>query len=278
MRRAIASLRGQRHAPLDIIIALNGNRYDPAMVSELESAPDVTIVRCGEANLPRAIELGREAVGREFFCFLDDDDEYLEGALTARLHPALIDGSVDLVVTNGYRHRHHDELLLTNGHAVNDRPLESLFEQNWLASCGFLMRTGAVPVELFRGLPKYLEWTARAFRLVLAGKRFIYVDKPTFRYYFTPGSMWNRPEASVAGMEFVEGLLADPRVPDRLRPALRKKLSNNLHSIAAYYHNVGDTRMAWKYHLKSLGSIEGLRFIPYTRKLIALGLKPSREP
>ena len=142
-----------------------------------------------EGSLPAALRHGRSLVDTPFFGFLDDDDEYLPDAIAIRLAAFASDAAIDAVATNGFtniggvdrvRHEHPD--------AAATDPLRALLRENWLASCGGLFRTDRVTVDFFDGVTRHYEWTVLGFKLA-ASRRVLYVDKPTFRVYDSPGSL-----------------------------------------------------------------------------------------
>ena len=51
------------------------------MVEQLRQRANIRIMRLPDGNASLALLAGLRAVGGELFCFLDDDDEFLSGAL-----------------------------------------------------------------------------------------------------------------------------------------------------------------------------------------------------
>src|SRR4051794_1682803 len=77
LQRAISSIRASSLAPIQIIVVVNGGRFDFSVRDWLQTQPDVHIEWVLSASAPGAILRGRECVRTEFFSTLDDDDEYL---------------------------------------------------------------------------------------------------------------------------------------------------------------------------------------------------------
>ena len=108
LRRAILSVVDQIPENGLILIVANGDRIDESVVRMAEGFPRTRVERLEEASVAKAQQLGRHLVTTEFFCFLDDDDEYLPGAFSMRLDELRADPSVDVVVTNGFERIDND--------------------------------------------------------------------------------------------------------------------------------------------------------------------------
>ena len=266
--RAIDSLLKQEGVSVKVVVVVNGDRYDPALVEELRQLRDLHVYSQQEANLPVALRRGRELVDTEFFCFLDDDDVYLPGALQKRLAPLLDDPALDAVVSNGYRTSKGTEELACPDLAAAERdPAGSLTSFNWLASCAGLYRTSSIPPELFDPQARYLEWTYLAYRLALT-KRIAFIDEPTYRIHESSDSVSKSEAYRRAGPEVLKKILSFQMDAD-VRRALQRKYVNILHSLSDYYRERGWYRLAWTYHIRSLAHPMGFfRYLAYTRKLL----------
>lgn len=187
LKRAIASALSQENTDAEVIVVVNGTRFDPVCYEELRNMPGLTVAYQKEGSLPLAQQFGRVQVTAPFFSFLDDDDEYLPGALKHRLRPLLADKTVDFVASNGYRVLgDRDHIALTNIDAIRRDPLLALSVENWLVSCGSLFRSCSVSAEYFDGKTAYFEWTLLAYKLASTLKM-AFVDVPTFRIHDSPG-------------------------------------------------------------------------------------------
>jgi hypothetical protein len=174
------------------------------------------------------------------------------------------DGTVDIVVTNGYS---GDRLHLTRTARIESSPLAAMLEENWLASCGALFRRSTCGDEFFADLPKYMEWTLLAFRLLSAGKRVKFVATPTYRINDTPQSASKSREYRVATAGVIERMLALP-LPADIRRRLRHRLLAARHDLSVMNLEEGHRAAAWKLHLQSLAGLGGLRYLTYTRRLV----------
>jgi len=86
-----------------VLVIVNGDRVDSRVFEGLKTMQGVVIHRLSEGNFPLALRYGRSVVTAEYFSFLDDDDEYLPGALKVRVTPLINEPQIDFVATNGYR-------------------------------------------------------------------------------------------------------------------------------------------------------------------------------
>jgi hypothetical protein len=255
LMRAIGSLAGQAGVSYRVLLAVNGKEFDPDLLAELAAAPSVDVLRIEEASLPNALRHAREAVGTEFFGFLDDDDEYLPGALETRLAPLRADPSLDAVVTNGYIDRGAgQELWQPDSAAVRRDPLGSLLAgNNWLASCGALFRSRSVAPDCFHEWILYREWTVLAFRMVTRDLSVCFLPDITFRVNDSPGSLSKSRAAHVAMASalVVHRMLSFP-LPEDLRDGVYRRLADELHDAAAGYLQMGDLPAARRCHISSL--------------------------
>ncbi len=190
LQRAIASIRqdDQDLENLTISVVVNGKKADKNILRWLNSQKlDILIIP--EASLPLAFLKGISAVRTPYFGFLDDDDEYITGALDIRISAMEIHPDWDAVVTNGYKcHNGTDTLALTRLRWVTENPLLELFRENWIGSCTSLFRTQSFPEKFFEKIPHYLEWSYIGFKLAFEKKTIGVIDEPTFRINDTPGS------------------------------------------------------------------------------------------
>jgi glycosyltransferase involved in cell wall biosynthesis len=267
LKRAILSVTTQENANADVIVVVNGDRFDPMCYDELCAMKNLTVVYQSEGSLPRALRLGRSLVTASTFAFLDDDDEYLPGALLHRLKPLLAVRTLDFVASNGYRYiGSHDRPLLANVDAVRHDPIRALLSENWLASCGGLFRTSSVLLEHFDGETRYLEWTYLAYKLA-STLQMTFVDVPTFRIYDSPGSL-SKSTAYQEAEAAVLAKIARLELPTDVKRSIRAKIGRRFHDLANHSLMRGDYAAAWRYHLTSLRYPKGWEYLLYSRKLL----------
>lgn len=266
--RAIASVLGQRGIAALPLVVVNGARFDPDDVAALAADPRLRVERIAGAGVSAARLAGRRAVETEFFAFLDDDDEFLPDSLARSVARLRADPSVDVVVTNGLRDVGGVRTVCFDGFAAHTGdPARDLVRENWLASCGGVYRTAAVGADSFDGLPDYFEMTLLAFRLALA-RRIVRIDEPGFVIHEDAAERASRSVRyhlnEQAILREMEALAPDAA----LKRALRKKRSAALHHCATVCLEAGRRREAWTYHLRSILTGGGWRYIPSTRHLV----------
>lgn len=266
---AIRSLQMQNEVAVNVHVVVNGNRFDLKCLDMLKAMTGVHTYYQAEGNLALALCLGRSLVRSEFFCFLDDDDEYLPGAMRTRLEPMLQDASVDFVASNGLRRIGDVDTLIydpASCERAHHTPLKALSTNNWLASCGGMFRTRTVEPHYFEANIKYFEWTVLAYRLA-NDLRSAFVNHTTFRVNDTSHSMSKTSSKHEAELKALRSVLT-LNLPDDVRYSVREKFGRAAHNEAEQARMSGDRRSAWRHHLASLVSPRGWRYLAYTRKLI----------
>jgi glycosyltransferase involved in cell wall biosynthesis len=264
LRRAIRSVRCCGELVSAILVIVNGRQVHEPLYRELSADSTLRIERLPRGSLAAACLHGVNLVQSPFFAFLDDDDEYLPGGLIHRCK--LIEGACDFVTTNGFRGTSSDVVFQPGGFDGSS-PLASFARANWLTSCGGLYRTETVRGVFFERLPKYVEWTALSFRLLLAGMRFGYSEEPTFRIHDTPGSASKSRGALYAAVDLLGELIDCPVAPS-VRSRLKSRRSAAYHDLSDYHLQTGSMAGAWMYHMMSLRYLHGRRYLSYTHRLL----------
>jgi len=266
--RAIESVVSQRAARGVPLVVVNGRVGAPDLLEHVRRRSDIRLVILEEANLPRALQAGRQHVETPYFGVLDDDDELLPDALQIRLGALEAAAAADVVVTNGYlAGRGRAELNIPDFAEVQADPLRRLLRQHWLPPCAGLFRTAAVTPALFDGIPRYREWTYLALRMAL-GLRICFTAQPTFVYRTdTPGSLSKSRPYCLAGPSAI-GRMLELDLPADVRAVLRIRLAGDLHSAAVCELDDGHYGAAWVWHLKSLVQPSGWRYLPFARNLL----------
>ena len=271
LRRAIASLHASSKESLVIVLVLNGQRADPGLVSEMRARPDIRVEQISHASAPLAQLHGRRCVQTDFFCFLDDDDEYLPGAIDVRLAALDRRPPCDLVITNGFRRTNdgREVLVFDKLHEAQVDPLGTLAFQNWMSSCGGLFRTSSIPASFFENHLNYIEWTWFAFKLALANKSLHVIEEPTFRIHETVGSLSRSEPYMFAQIELYERMLASiPNQRADMYRSIMEKMCHAWHGISLHHLQQGHRLKAWSAHIRSLRHPIGWRYASYTRHLL----------
>lgn len=267
--RAIESVLSQQGLGAMPIVIVNGPTRDAELTGELTRRRDLRLTILPDADLPAALKVGREHVDTPWFAVLDDDDELLPGALATRVGGLRDRPEYDVVVTNGFlRGREGDELNVADFSTFATDPLRALMRQNWLVPCSGLFRSDAVGLPIFDGIPQFLEWTYLAIRIATSCK-ILFLNRPTFVYYTdTPLSRSSSLDYVLGQPAAIQQLLA-LELPSDLRAWIEMRLGIACHTAADRYREERNTRAAWHWHLRSLRSRGGWRYIPFTRRLVA---------
>jgi glycosyltransferase involved in cell wall biosynthesis len=267
LRRAIASVLAQEGVDLEVIVVVNGPDHDRDLLAKLRADPRLRVEFRAEASLPAAHRHGRRLVSKPYFSFIDDDDEFLPGALRTRATTMMEDDSIDVVATNGVWGGDAGGSHIPHAAGVEDDALGALLRSNWLGSCGALFRTATVTEDFFDGRTRHYEWTMIAFRIALAGLRVRFLDVPTYRMNETENSLSRSDEYFMAAPGFLESLLEHPLQP-RHRGQIHRKRLAALHYLAEYCCVRGNLGMAWRFHLRSMRGRYGLKYAVFTRRLV----------
>lgn len=273
--RAIESAGPRSGAATRVIVVVNSQRFSPGLVERLRAAPGVECVRVEQGSMPLALLTGRRMVQSEFFAFLDDDDEFLEGGLGLRRDALRADPAAAFVITAGWLQTPAGQQPQgrLGAAAIEADPLGSLLVENWVAtSASGLYRASAVGAEDFAQMPSYLEWTYLGFRLA-SRLPFRFLDTPTYRRHDLPGTV-SKSRAYHAGMiPALDAVLRLP-LPRPVRRALRGKLGAAHHGLSVLALGEGARGEAWRHHLASLVRPGGLRYLSYTRRLLGPAPRP----
>jgi glycosyltransferase involved in cell wall biosynthesis len=285
--RAIDSVTRGSNLPCRVLVVVNGWDFDSGLMAELRHNPCTRVVQIEEDpaersvtreqvlyGLPAAIHFGRTLVETEFFAFLDDDDEYLPGALETRLAPLLSDSSIDVVVTNGYRRcDESDRPWQYDCETVRHDPLRAMLAANWLASCGGLFRSRSVPPALFTDGIRHCEWTLLAFRLLIHGLSIRFLSDMTFRVYDTAQSSSKRLNRGTAeaSLLMTHRMLSFSLPPD-VQLTLLRRLPEELYSTSYVFREMGDLDAARAHGMRSIKARPRPRALLYFRHFLFKGL------
>jgi len=251
---------------LRILVVINGQKFSERIIDKLKQQKiEHLFIEIG--SLPLAILEGVKQVDTDLYCFLDDDDEYLPHALDLRLTKINKDKAA-LVVSNGYRRiNKQDNLIMNNINQVENSPMDSLFKENWLASCGGLYRTTDIGQHYFEKPQPYLEWTWLAYQIALANKKVSVIDTPTFIVNDTPGSLSKSEDYILAHISLFKRMLQ--KKPEKIiKKIIKKRLTDTWHTTSDYYLKNNKWRKALKYHFKSISSIYGTKYLTFSRKFL----------
>lgn len=267
--RAIESIVNQSEVVVEVIIVLNGDQYDHKLVANLTEDDRVRLIRLEEANVSTARFVGVCNVTGDYFCFIDDDDEFLPDAFKLRL--ALFSSQdADIVVTNGYIYTEGNDIPVVKPGAAKEisaNPVDSFLRRNWFGSAAAFFKTKSFDPEIFNFSFKYFEWTYLFFLLISKGNRFYFDETATYRKYEdNPSSVSKSIEYSMAYPAFLRTLNGLP-LADDFKRIVQCKYITALNMQSNLEMRQGFLWRAWKSHLKCLLN-GGWQYISYTRHLL----------
>jgi glycosyltransferase involved in cell wall biosynthesis len=271
--RALTSIRDQ-NINCRIVAVVNGPKRDGDVVAALKQAADIDVLDLEDGNLVKALTAGVAAVQTEYFSVLDDDDVFTTGACRKRYEYMVEHPEADVLATSGTKQFSDGRTERIPARFDSNDPLASLFDCNWLPSCGGMYRRARIGADFFASMPRYLEWTYLAFRL--ARERRVHFwnrdAEPHFTIFETTGS-------ESLGLNYVLALprniaqMHDSTLPPHIQRLLADKIARAFHDAAARCVSAGRTKDAWRFHLESVSRRSGIRYLPYTRHLLAATLQ-----
>jgi glycosyltransferase involved in cell wall biosynthesis len=267
--RAIGSIRTQAGIRTEIIVVVNGQRFDAALLDALRADSGLRVCYVSAGNVSGAQRFGREQVRGEYFGFLDDDDEYLPGALRTRADILTANPTVDVVVSDGWIIRKGERrLLIKDPAAVRESPFLATLDGNWLGSLSAMFRASTIHIDFFDGKTRQFEWTWLTYQLIAAGMEIQVIDTPGFVIHDSPvsASKERSVERSAIHMELLEKIMG--MAPPGLAWRVREKIRDSYHEQSVTCLEQGEYARAWLCHMRSLAQPGGLKYMPYTRHLV----------
>jgi glycosyltransferase involved in cell wall biosynthesis len=272
LRRAIESVLAQEGVDVIPLVIVNGLDSHPPLLSELCANRRLRIVTLEEADLPNALRVGRDMVDTAWFTELDDDDLLLPGALSDRIRVLEEGPELDGVVTNGLRRSvAGDALHINDMLSVQQNPLRSLFQYNWLLPGAWLCRTDSVGPQLFEGMPRFLECTYLAIRLA-TGYRIKFLDLPTVVWHEDTPFSESKSTRCMLGQAAALRRILQLDLPLDVQVGFRARVLASCHHNARIYLEQGNLKMAWCWHFQSLQGRNGWRYLFFSYRLLCQSL------
>lgn len=268
LRRAVTSIIRQQGVACRASVIVNGDVYDSVLLAELAAWPGVEIHQAPGRGVSFARHYGRGLVTTDYFSFLDDDDEFLPGAMALRTDYMRRHPEIDLLVTNGYHVNSGQQMMAIDRFDDHlDDHARALMVANWMHNCAGLFRTATVPPVLFTDLPDHLELTFLALRLSMSC-RILRVNVPTYIIHEGAADQVSHSLDYVrAAPRVFARMLAEVARPE-IREQLRARLRDALHLAANSELALGNRRAAFGYHLRSLRHPGGTRYLSFLRHLL----------
>jgi len=260
-----------------ITVVANGPKRDPDVLAALRQFDDIELLTLEEGNLVKALAAGVAAVRTAYFSVLDDDDILMAGACGRRFQYMEAHPEADALITPGQKQYADERTEWMPARFNANDPLASLFDYNWLTPCGGIYRRSRVGPEYFASMPRYLEWTYVAFRLVRERRvHFCMNDsEPHFTMFETSGSESQKVEYFTTMPDNLRRM-QDPSLSGNIRRLLADKVARALHEAATRCLAGGRIGDAWRFHVRCLRLRRGIRFLPFTRHLLVGTFRSAR--
>jgi hypothetical protein len=215
--------------------------------------------------------MGAELADSEFLAFLDDDDEFLPDTFAAKLAYFREHPEVDVLVTDGLKVDGSivEPIFPPAGQLPADT-VDALMSLAW-GACSLTLRARAIDLSVLDPQFRYFEWTLTV--LLLARKHSIgFLQASTYRYYAdTPDSLSKHLEFASAtpGLwsRVLEAYTGTPYVAK-----IRRRYLLECDYVARQFAERGMFADAWSYHVRSLASPDGVRYLRFTPRLLAYPL------
>lgn len=268
IKRCIDSIRASSVDPVQILMVVNGARYDEAVCRWVKAQPDIQFEYVDMPSAPNAVLCGRRLVQTPYFTTLDDDDEFVALATDVKLQVLENDCEADLVVTNT-THIRGDQVATWYSRLseVPADPLTSMFFQTWLNSGNALYRTSSIGVEYFEDWKPFAEWTWLAYKLAIAGKKVSVIDTGLNIINVTSGSLSQSTAYEKSYLTLFESMLnAGP--PPHVATMIKWKISAYWHDRAERLLREQRRTRALMCHLRSLLQPGGLKYVSFSRHFL----------
>ncbi|MGE3074355.1 MAG: glycosyltransferase family 2 protein [Dehalococcoidia bacterium] len=160
LRESIPSVLAQDYQPIEIIVADDGSTDDSADVAE--SYPEVECLRLPKGGVSRARNLAVERSSGEWLAFLDADDIWLPGKLSAQVALASEQCEADLILCHQVC-RFEGEVPAWFRGKTDGSEVTAYEPSAWLLRRATFEHVG--PFDEARDLGEDTEWLSRAWDL-----------------------------------------------------------------------------------------------------------------
>lgn len=268
--RALDSIQSQCAVSARPIVVVNGDRYDPQTLSELQQRPGILLQRLPQASTAGALVEGRRLVTAPYFAYLDDDDILIPDSLLEPMEWLDDHADCDVLISNGYfvKNGELSEFIHISDHIRIGQPALSLLDDGWLAPGTSIFRTRSIPQDMLDPHWDHMEWTNLAFEICAAKKRLHFMNVATALYYDTPRSLSKRTAHQEAALALMRSIRSDHRMSREVRRKADKMYHGLLHLLAAEYRRKANLRQAWRYHLASMRPPYTFDYLLFSRKLL----------
>lgn len=275
LSRAVNSVLSQRGVDLEVVVVCNGPRVAREISGSLKVSERLRWIYLDEGNVSKARYAGLVQSRGEFFCFLDDDDELLEGSLECRVEIFEAHPDVDVVVTNGMFVFSDSERLVVphkDRESIHQDGLMALTVSNWIGSAAPMFRGDAIWKEVFNIDLKYFEWTYIFFDIYSRHRNILFQDIQTYlKNESNDASVSHSVSYLLAESDVLSQILGLP-LPDYVKHELNRKLCRSLNVKSGILMDKQQLSSAWAVHFECLMK-GGYQYLSYTRHLLRSSLR-----
>lgn len=276
--RAIASIKSQLDVVVDILVVVNGNKYDDELLKIIIGIQGVTVLLLEAAGIAGARYYGRKNVLTPYFSFLDDDDELYPYSIREQLLTFnSSDSNTGLVIADAYSVYNNCNFgWVATPEEIEQDPLSALLKSNWLIIQSALFKSSQVPVRLFDIKTRSNECTVLAFALSLANVKVRVNDKALSIIHDSAVSESKSEYFITKETDAIKCIMA-MNLPGNIRAGLKYKLSSAFHNNSVYYLRRSLIFKSLASHFRSLFLPGGMRYIAYTRHILFEWIKRLLE-
>lgn len=267
--RAVDSALDQADVCVDVIVVVNGDRYDGGVFELLKADDRLKVFYIPEGNVSKARYLGITRCNNDYFTFLDDDDELLPNTLRYRLDVLNTDEAACVAVSNGFFFDGKDRLHVDNDFYIKiQKSLElSFFEKNWFASPAAIYKKSKIDIKLFDFEYKFFELTYLFFKLIEHNYKIIFINDVAYRCYENMSISASKSEAYLLAYPEMLLQVLKIKLSSTITNKLKRKYIKSLNSLSVYFLGKGEMKKAFYYHAKCLLN-GGIEYIFFSRKFL----------
>lgn len=269
--RAVQSARNQRGLEVRCLVILNGADYQRNVLAWLQSQPDIVLRRLPEQSMSQARRCGRGIVTAPYFCYLDDDDEFIENALLRPIMSLRHNRNYDAIVTTGFWGAGAPGRKITEIRRHCRNPLVGLLDENWLAPGASFFRSSAIDEDLVGIEYDNHEWGYMALEMCSRSTALQFLDIPTVVINDSPASASKSLRYHADELVFLAAMRRNAGFRGGDRRKLIDKYRDTQHRLAWRYWKAGYRCKGVVLHLASLCPPYTLKYLLFSRKLIWRG-------